>query len=217
MNGRETFKIWAPNGAKWIEWVRPVPFIAMNDDSKLYEVSNFTINRINYISEVLIDTAIIVDLPGNDSLEEGIALGKLGFRPIPLYNGTNEQPGAMATVNNHSIEVGLIKGAIELQKIKISNNAPPAFLLDSNRTNRYKMDVSAFDNSWDIYNQDIPSAEYFLKNGINKIIVRGEKIQKDLNIILYKFQKKGIKILFSNGYEKPKEVTMKKPLKKDED
>ncbi len=217
MTGRDIFKIWAPNGAKWIEWVRPVPFIAINNDPRLYEVSNFEVNKINYISKLLTDTAIIVDLPGNESIEEGIGLAKIGFRPIPIYNGTNEQEGAMATVDNHAIEVGLIKGAMELEKIEISNNASPAFLLDSNRTNMYKMNVSVFDNSWDIYDQDIPSAEYFLKNGINKIIVRGEKVQKDLNKILYKFQNKGIQILFSNGYEEPKKVIMKKPLKKEED
>ena len=217
MTGRDIFKIWAPNGVKWIEWVRPVPFIAINNDSRLYEVSNFEVNKINYISRLLTDTAIIVDLPGNESIEEGIGLAKIGFRPIPIYNGTNEQEGAMATVDNHAIEIGLIKGAMELEKIVISNNASPVFLLDSNRTNMYKMNVSVFDNSWDIYNQDIPSAEYFLKNGINKIIVRGEKVQKDLNKILYKFQIKGIQILFSNGYEEPKKVIMKKPLKKYED
>lgn len=55
----------------------------------------------------------------------------------------------------------------------------------------------------------------FLKNNINQIIVRGEKIQKDLKKILYKFQEKGIKILFTNGYEEPKLVKIDKILEKD--
>ena len=215
MTGIDIFKIWAPLGAKWIDWVRPVPFIAINNSFKAYEFGDFTIPNINYINELHTDTAIIVDLPGNDSIKEGLGLAKLGFRPIPIYNGTNEQKGAMATVNNHAIEIGLIKGSLELEKIKISNNAPPTFLLDSNRTNRFKMDVSIFDNSWDIYAQDIPTAEYFLKNDINKIIVKGESIQRDLKKILYKFQKKGIKIFFTDGYEEPKEMTIKKHLRKD--
>lgn len=215
MTGKDVFKIWAPIGAKWVDWVRPVPFIAINDDFKMYEVCNFTISKINYINELHEDTAIIVDLPGCDSIKEGLGLAKIGFRPIPIYNGTNEQHGALATVDNHVIEIGLIRGALELKKIKISNNAPPIFLLDSNRMHRFKMDISIFDNSWDIYAHDIPSEEYFLKNGINKIIVRGECIQKDLKKILYKFQKKGIKIFFTNGYEEPKAVKIKKPLRKD--
>ena len=215
MTGKDIFKVWAPVGAKWVDWVRPVPFIAINENFKIYEVGDFAITRANYINELVVDTAIIVDLPGNDSIKEGLGLAKIGFRPIPIYNGTNEQERTMATVDNHIIEIGLIKGALELEKIKITDSAPPAFLLDSNRTLRYKMNVSVFDNSWDIYAQDIPSAEYFLENGINKIIVRGETIQKDLRKILYKFQRKGINIFFTNGYEKPKKITIKKPFSKD--
>lgn len=215
MDGREIFKIWAPLGAKWIDWVRPVPFIGINDNLKAYEVCNFENNSINYLDNLAEDVAIIVDLPGNDSIVEGILLAKRGFRPIPVYNGTNEQRNAMATVDNKTIELGLIEGAVELQKIKLSQEAPPAFLLDSNRMNRYKMDASVFDNSWDIYHQDIPSCEYFFKNGINKIIIRGRTVNKDLNKILYKFQRKGMKILFTNGYDEPKEVKLKKPKEKD--
>ena len=85
-----------------------------------------------------------------------------------------------------------------------------AVSLDKNRTNRFKMDSSVFDNSWDIYDQDMPSAEYFLKNGIKKIIVRGASIQKDLRVILYKFQKKGIQIFFTNGYEKPSRMIIRR-------
>ena len=190
MKGKDVFKIWAPTGAKWVDWVRPVPFVAIDNDFKIYDVGNFIIPSINYIDKKSSDTAIIIDLPGNEGIKEGLALAKLGFRPIPIYNGTNEQPGSIATVNNHSVEIGLIKGAIELSKMEIDNNAPPVFLLDSNRINRFKRDISIFDNSWDIYHQDMPSAEYFLKNGITKIIVKGRAMQKDLKKILYGFQKK---------------------------
>ena len=95
--------------------------------------------------------------------------------------------------------------------MEIDKNAPPAFLLDSNRMNRYKMNLSVFDNSWDIYAQDLPSAEYFLKNGINKMIVRGEAIQTDLQKILYSFQQKGISIYLTNGYENIQKISLKKP------
>ena len=73
-----------------------------------------------------------------------------------------------------------------------------------------KMNPSVFDNSWDIYAQDIPSAEYFLKNGICNIIVRGDCIQKDLKKILYPFQLKGINIFLADEYENPKAVRLKK-------
>ena len=61
------------------------------------------------------------------------------------------------------------------------------------------MNETVFDNSWDIYAQDLPTEKYFLKNGINKIIVIGDKIQKDLSKILYKFQEKKLDIFLSNG------------------
>lgn len=211
MTGKDLFKIWAPIGAKWVNWVRPVPFININEQFEGYESGEFVIPKINYMSKVKLNTAIIVDLPGNTSIKEGLAIAKFGFRPIPIYNGTDQQDGAMATVDNKSIKIGLIKGALELQKMQIDNNAPPAFLLDSNRMNRYKMNQSVFDNSWDIYAQDLPSAEYFLKNGINKIIVRGESIQTDLQKILYSFQQKGITIYLTNGYENTQKVILKKP------
>ena len=212
MVGREIFNIWAPNSAKWIQWVRPVPFVAINEDFRTYDICDFTIPNITYSSELDSNTAIIVDLPDDEGIKEGIALAKIGFRPIPVYNGTEPQEGVMATVDNNVVEYGLIKGAAELRKLSIANDAPPAFLLDSNRMNRYKMNDSIFDNSWDIYPQDLPSAKYFLENNIDKIIVVGEKFQKDLKKILYKFQKEGLKIFFVKRYEETKEMIIRKVL-----
>lgn len=216
MTGKEIYRIWAPNGAKWIDWVRPVPFVVINNDLKLYNISDFKSTNIDYIKEST-NTAIIVDLPGVESIKEGISLCNFGFRPIPIYNGTIEQEGARATTDNKVITTGLIYGASKLEKISIKNDAPPAFLLDTNRTNRYKMSISIFDNSWDIYDQDLPTAEYFLNNGIDRIIVRSDKLQKDLKKILYKFQNKGITIYFTNGYEEPKKIIVRKVLEKDKE
>lgn len=214
MTGKDIFKIWAPAGARWTDWVRPVPFVSMKGTFQTDTAYNFTVPPVNYISTRPADTAIIVDLPGYDSISEGLALTRFGFRPIPLYNGTNEQEGAMALVDNHMVERALIWGAAKLAELEIAPDALPAFLLDSNRTHRFKMNVSVFDNSWDLYDQDIPSAEYFLNHGIHNIIVRSEKIQDDLSKILYKFSGKGLKILFTKGYEAPKEVKVKKPGKR---
>ena len=145
----------------------------------------------------------------------GLAFAKIGYRPIPIYNGTEEQEGSIATVDNTTIKIGLILGALELRKMNLEKNAPPAFLLDTNRLNRFKMDETVFDNSWDIYHQDLPTEKYFFKNGINKIIVIGEKVQDDLSKILYKFQERKLEIFLSNGYEEPKKVKLKKIHEKD--
>lgn len=211
MTGKEVYRLWAPIGAKWIDWVRPVPFIQIDyEDFKVYKSCSFVIPKINYIDVLEKDTAIIVDLPEYYSINDGLALAKIGYRPIPVFNGTAQTKGARSTVDNHAVEAGLIWGALELNKIELEKNAPPVFLTDSNRMNRYKIDISIFDNSWDLYHQDLPSAEYFLSNGINKIIVRGNIFNNDLQKILYRHQEKGMKIYFTEGYDEPKQVKLKK-------
>jgi len=213
MTGRELFKIWAPAGAKWVDWVRPVLFAASDNGSSAGGIFNHDIPEVFYFDSPERDTAVILDLPGYAAVNEGLALAKIGWRPIPLYNGTLEQHGAMAQVDNHGIISALSWGAGVLSRLTLNEDAPPAFLLDSNRMIRHKMNASVFDNSWDIYAQDMPSAEYLLSNGITKVVNRGLKIQKDLARILYGFQIKGIRILFTDGFEKAKGVSVKKPRK----
>ena len=215
MDRKNIFKIWAKSTNKWSAWVRPVPFMAINNSLKLYETNDFVIHNISYLKDMNKDTAIIVDLPSDYSIKEGLALAKIGYIPIPIYNGTIEQVNAMSTVDNTSLLYGIIKGACILKDLEISDDASPAFLVDTNRMNRYKMNVSVFDNSYDTYPQDLPSSKFFLENGINKIIIRSDKVQSDLNKILYKFQREGIKIYFTNGFENIKEVILKNPKDKE--
>ncbi len=217
MTVKDIYKIWAPAGKKWVDWVRPVPFVEMNSYSKMYNYSDFIIPSICYVEEYCTDTAIIVDLAGTESVKEGLALAKKGFRPIPIFNGTVEQKGARATVDNQSAGISLALGATELVKTPIKEDALPAFLTDRNRLQRYKMDVSLFDNSWDVYPQDLPSAEYLINNGIRKVIVVGTSVAKDLKKILYNYQKKKIEIFHTNRYELPKKVRIMKPLLKEKD
>lgn len=216
MTGRDAFKIWAPAGAQWVNWARPVPFAGVGSTRNPNAVFNPTVPGVQYIDRTKpqSNTAVIVDAPGPDGVKEGIALAKIGFRPVPLYNGTNGQKDAMALVDSRAIAMALVWGAAELAKTPIPRGAPPAFLLDSNRTLRYKMDVSVYDNSWDLYAQDMPSAGYLLQHGITGVIVRGAAIQKDLGKILYTFQKEGIAIFFTNGYHLPNRVALKKPFHK---
>ena len=210
MTNKEIYKIWAPDKKRWVDWVRPVPFINIDDSSSRKEFIDYRIPSINYLKEVLNDTALIIDIPGIASIKEGIALAKLGYRPIPIFNGTDPPIGTISTTNNQIIKPLLIWGAFELKNIKLKNDAPPVFLLDQNRLNRYKINNGIFDNSWDIYDGDLPSPKYLLENGINKIIVRGNFQAKDLRKILYKWQKNNIKIFFTDGYEEPKELKLKK-------
>jgi hypothetical protein len=185
-----------------VDWVRPVPFVSIKDSDNANSLTSFAIPPIYYLSERRDNTALFLDLPRHGAIEEGLALAQLGYRPIPLYNGTYEQAGSLALVDCH-IEDALVWGARELAKLELAADAPPAFLLDSNRTHRHKMAVSVYDNSWDLYGQDIPSAKFFRANGIEKIIVRGagKKMQKDLARIFKGFKKVGLVIVYTQGWE----------------
>ena len=158
------------------------------------------------------DSAIFVDLPVKERIEFGIALAYLGYRPIPVFNGTDEQEGCTATNNTYLIESCLINGSEMLKNINLKNDANPAFLLDSYRINRYRSKESIFDNSWDIYKQDVPSASYFKQNGINKIIVVSDNIKRDLKKILLTFQNNGIEVYITDGYINPKKIILTKTL-----
>lgn len=217
MTVKEIYKIWAPFGKKWVDWVRPVPFVEMNYYTKMYNYSEFTIPFVEYTDGTSEDTAFLVDLPGMESVKEGLALAQLGFRPIPIFNGTAEQNGARATTDNQSVSLALALGAEILKEMEIKEDAMPAFLTDKNRLQRYKMDVSVFDNSWDVYHQDLPSAEYLWENGVRKLVVVSESVAKDLKKILYVYQKKNIEIYLTNRYEAIKKVRIRKPLIKEKD
>lgn len=212
MRGKEIYKIYAPNGTKWIDWVRPVSFVAI-DTYNRKPIVDWLDRKAMFLKKYQQDTAIFIDLPGKESIELGIGLAHMGYRPIPVFNGTDEQQGSQATANTYLIESCLINGSQKLKNIKLKNDANPVFLLDSYRTNRYRAKESIFDNSWDLYKQDIPSAEYFKQNGINKIIVVGEVIQPDLKKIFLKFQEKGIEIYITDGYIFPKKVKLTKTIK----
>lgn len=212
MLGKQIYEIYAPKNAKWCEWVRPVPFVAIDTYNREI-MANWLDRKIIFLKEYIKDTVIFVDLPGKESIEFGIGLARMGYRPIPLFNGTDEQDKSQATTNSYLIESCLIAGSQKLKNIILESDANPVFLLDSFRTNRYRANKSIFDNSWDLYSHDIPSCQYFKKNGIYKIIVVGKEIQKDLKKIFLKFQEAGIEIYLTNGYLPTQKVILKKTIK----
>ena len=212
MNGKEIYKIYAPESVKWTEWVRPVPFVAIDSNNR-HLVDNWVNRKIVFIDNYENNTAIFIDLPGKESIELGISLAQIGYRPIPVFNGTNPQKNITSILDNSHLESALINGAIKLKNINLAPNANPVFLLDSYRTNRYREKESIFDNSWDIYNQDVPTADYLKANGIDKIILVSNDVQHDLKKIFLKFQENGIKFYLTNGYSEAKEITLRKTFK----
>ncbi len=211
MKDKDLYRIWAPSKHRWVDWVRPVCFL--NIERLL--VKSFELIDVHYVDNYQADMAIMIDLPAEESVLEGLSCAKLGYRPIALFNGTEAQAGSFAMVNQERIQQALVWGAPLLESLALSKEAAPVFLLDSNRILRFKQSMATYDNSWDLYNQDIPSPQMFLKHGINKILLRSFTLHRDLERIFYDFQKQGIQILYTNGFDEPQPIQIKKPPKKD--
>ena len=207
---KEVYKIWAPYNNKWSRWTKIIPFVAIKDIN-IHELFNYEEAKIYYIDKMLKDTAIFVDIAGVNAIKEGLALARMGYMPVVVFNGTNPLPDTLSAMDNISISYMLWWGAGILKNIKIAEDNPPVFLFDSNRLKSYINSPSVFDNSYDIYQQDVPTYKYLLKHGINNIIIRTpDKISKDLRKILYTYQNFGINILYTNGYTRPRKITLTK-------
>lgn len=186
----ELYKKWAPDTAMWTQWAKPVVFMNMGT-TRVYQKKNSeqTASRwIDYRKKCM----VIVDLAEGEGIREGLFLAKRGFRPVPLYNGV--PGGANAVVPMAGIVDGLWQGGAVLEKILLSDKANPAFLLDSNRCKGAKKKPGTFDNRWCVVPQDLPSASYLMKHGIEEVVVRTEALESDLKPILYKYQKQGMRV-----------------------
>jgi len=196
------YKTWAPDDAVWTAWAKPVLFA-----NRVFYDYNLRIPEINWLSEMSganNDIMIILDLPCQDGVEEGLSLAQnAGYRPVPLYNGVNGPNNSNMIVDVRDIVSALYKGADILSELNLSPDAPPVFLLDSNRMKGRGKEKGKYDNRWCIFPQDMPSGSFVLKQGIKKIIMRthDNKIQDDLSHILCRYQEQGIKIYRSNGIE----------------
>jgi len=206
----EAYQRWAPYGKLWTEWVKPVSF--SNAPMELGTTPD--IPKLTWISQRDRSAAIILDLPAEAGVLEGMALAHIGYRPIPLYNGVFMPDGffSMSAVQVGEIVKALWAFAPKLSKLRLEHDAPPAFLLDSNRMHAFHGRPGDYDNRWNVFPQDMPSASYMKGKGISSVVVRTQTIQDDLAHILYRYQSQGISIAISDG-AKPKQLTLSKPSK----
>lgn len=214
----DVYKCFVPEVNRWSNWVRPVPFVNIGmgkqNYSYIFNEQHLFDSNDEDMKMFTKDTAVIVDMPGISSINAGMNLVRAGFRPIPLYNGTIEEAGSRSVVDNQGVSEGLLWMAKQLQEINISEDAMPAFLLDSDRLIQYKRDVSVYDNSWDIYAQDMPSGQYFKDNSVKRILLISERISGDLRRILLKYQKSGLEIYLKKIYEDPKKIKVRKMIRR---
>lgn len=110
------------------------------------------------------ETALIVDLPGRDSIAFGAGLADAA-RLIPTFDN---YPHPLGVTKSHETLAAMLTyaGEVEVKQATLPENAPPAFLLDSNRLADYKDENAQFDNR---YLAKLPSAEKLRERGIKSI------------------------------------------------
>jgi hypothetical protein len=191
---RRAFECWAPSRSPWSDWAKPALFATappVGHDLSALELTGDEMQRLPNAAQ---RTAIIVDLPGLDSIRAGLALARRGYRPVPLYNTTY---GPMAAVDVRPIAQLLMATAEEIEQLSIEPHAPPAFLLDSNRLpSGLPPGEGVFDNRWIVFPQDFPSAVFLKTHEIDKALLlqNGREVREDLAHVLLRWQEAGVEI-----------------------
>jgi len=211
------FQIWAPDEIEWSRWAKPILFAELGlvpQSSVSDPLDNWKNFDTHLIPDPRGDTAVIVDLPGEESVMMGLALAQKGYRPVPLYNSCS---GPSAVVNVNSIKYLLSQEAMDLQQMKIAFDARPAFLLDANRM-REGLNAAAgeFDNRWMVFPQDFPSANFLLSRHIRGILLIQPKVgqpRNDLAHVLLRWQEAGVRIfeMVPNSTNQPAELIVARP------
>lgn len=202
-----TYRIWAPDNALWTQWAKPVLFSQAMHGSP----QELTIPGVKWAPYSDGRTALFVDLPGKRSVLEGLALARMGYRPVPLYNGVYGAGEGTMAVDVTPVAKALYQGADHLRSLRIREDAPPVFLLDAARMKGPARQPGRYDNRWCVFPQDAPSADFLASHGIGSIYVRANKIQNDLAHILLRYQKSGIRIYQVGDNNMPKELTVVRP------
>ncbi|HXY25089.1 MAG TPA: hypothetical protein VEI73_10600 [Candidatus Acidoferrum sp.] len=215
MTPEELYALWAPQDSVWSPWVLPVPFAQLicPEVGAPVELPQF---HSDWVPEGgARDTAIVADLPGADTVYFGLALLQKGYRPIPIIDGspgpdadpllppspiaTGAQSKSRSVVDMRGLLLTLCQGAARLREVKLASDAPPAFLLDSQRMAGGSTAIEgAFDNRWMVFPQDFPSSRFLQDRGIRRVIYVHDTFlnqpAEDLAHILLRWQEDGIVI-----------------------
>lgn len=196
LSAKEVFSIWGSEQGPWSNWVKPALFASI--DEKLNVVDNLPVElpEVLWYSSELQRSALILDLPADQSVWEALALLKFNYQPIPLFNCCHA-PGMVIDVQ--PIVKALWKGAKLLKIHHNPQNTLPVFLLDNNRlTNAHLLAPGKFDNRWCIVPQDMPSSNLLKSFGIKNVCLRTTKIENDIAHILKRYQMDGMEVSVQN-------------------
>lgn len=201
MANKELWDIWAPEGIVWSRWAKPALFANMNSAGLNFDVppmgERVEAEVVGWIpGESVGRAAIVADLPGDLSAIAGLSLSKAGWRPVPLYNSTDD---TNAVVPMKSLVNTLARGAQDLMAARLPDDAPPVFLIDAGRRGDIqKPSAGMYDNRWVVFPQDFPSGSFLLSQGIKTAILLQTTMrppQTDLAHVMLRWKEAGIRIL----------------------
>jgi hypothetical protein len=201
------YQCWAPEEGRWSRWVKPVLFANIEgvftyllprpprwtEDELFSAVHSIVGSRAMSAyrdTDPPKDLAIVVDLPGIESLMAGIALVKIGFRPVPLYNSL---PAEEAVIEMRPLVEMLAAPPTSLDRLP--RDAPPAFLLDQRRQGEGALiDRSILDNRSSCSTADFPTAQGMLVAGILRVLVihSDGRVASDLEQVIHAWRDAGL-------------------------
>lgn len=196
MQPQELFDLWAPEGAPWSPWVKPVLFAHLHRENTPADealVQQVRATDISWLPRADEGTAVILDLRVNDTLLVGARMAQQGFQPVILANTT---PGPNPLVVTSAWYRAIRTGPALLQALRWDDKSPPVFLLDSDRTTGASL-PRRYDNRWMVFPQDLPSANALKARGIQRALLVEEKMtqpEEDLSHVLRRWQEGGIEL-----------------------
>ena len=180
MTKESIFDVWAPAGARWSRWVKPVLFACLDQPAATW-LSELAVWNPGWAPPAHENVALVLDLPGREGVAAALGLAEQGYRPVPLYNALPPpmrvlDPAspmlAEAAVDVRGIMAALQQGTERLNQLALSAEAPPAFLLDWDRRGAgTPMPPGSFDNRSVSFTTDFPSANFLLAHGVQRVVL----------------------------------------------
>jgi hypothetical protein len=205
MNREYVFNVWAPPGGPWSAWVKPVLFAHVDPLAAYPDVQLYRPEQSHWVPTCDGSTGLVLDLPGVQGVSMAMVAATTGYRPIPLYNalpspsGHNYVVARSAVCDVQPIIAALSMATPDLDKMNLRYDAPPVFLLDSQRRIGTEIHPSPgmFDNRSVSLPTDFPSASRMLSMGIKRVVLVQETAmepQVDLSHTLLRWQQARIEI-----------------------
>ncbi len=165
-----TLAHWRTAAGPWAHFLKPSLMAVAAPGGEVAGLFNADVDRWRPQAS---DTAVIVDLPALEAISIGVALGRLDWCVVPMFNTVHASSAEV--LRTRELVQALADAAAELPKHPLG---PPVFLLDSAR--QVKLNDGDFDNRWYVFASDFPSASFFLLHGIRRLAVLAHEVQLDL-------------------------------------